>query len=189
MPVVWLIIVVILTAYCAYWGLYRYTPYATDIFALSVTIGATISVAKMWLKPLAALIAGFIADKFGIAKSMAWLFIILIASFVATAFLPGKSSLVPLLLILIAVVSIAVFATRGIYFALLEEGGIPLAVTGTAAGVISAIAFTPDIFMPLLGGMLIDNFPGATGYRYFFLSTAGICSVGLVASLLLVKCG
>jgi len=41
----------------------------------------------------------------------------------------------------------------------------------------------PDIFMPLLGGVLIDNFPGATGYRYFFFSTAGLCGIGLVASL------
>ena len=183
MPVIWLIIVVIFTAYCAYYGLYRFTPYASDIFGLSVTIAATISVGKMWLKPLAALIAGFFADKFGVAKSMAWLFVILIASFVATAVLPGKPSLIPMLIFLIIVVSIAVYATRGIYFAMLEEGGVPLAVTGTAAGVISTIAFTPDIFMPLLGGMLIDKFPGDTGYRYFFLSTAGICSVGLITSL------
>ena len=72
---------------------------------------------------------------------------------------------------------------RGIYFALLEEGGVPLAVTATAAGIISAIGFTPDIFMPLLGGVLLDNFPGAAGYRYFFLATAAICTVGLVATL------
>jgi len=43
MPVVWLIATVILTGYCAYWGLFRFTSYATDIFALSVTIGAHLS--------------------------------------------------------------------------------------------------------------------------------------------------
>ncbi len=85
----------------------------------------------------------------------------------------------------LAVGSMAVYGMRGIYFALLEEGNVPLTVTATAAGVISAIAFTPDIFMPLLGGMLIDNFPGAAGYRYFFLTTAGICVVGLVATLVI----
>jgi len=62
---------------------------------------------------------------------------------------------------------------------------VPIGVTATAAGVISAIAFTPDIFMPLLGGVLIDNFPGATGYRYFFLTTAGICGVGLATTLII----
>jgi MFS family permease len=39
--------------------------------------------------------------------------------------------------------------------------------------------------MPLLGGILLDNFPGAAGYRYFFLTTAAICGLGLVASLLI----
>jgi len=39
--------------------------------------------------------------------------------------------------------------------------------------------------MPLLGGVLLDTYPGATGYRYFFLTTAAICAVGFAASLLI----
>ena len=185
MPAVWLIAIVILTGYCAYWGAFRFTSYSTDIFALSVTIAAAISVGKMWLKPIAALIAGFVADKFGIAKTVSYLFAILIASFTVFAFLPGIASLLPVMLFNIALASLAIFAMRGIYFALLEEGGIPMAVTGTAAGIVSAVGFTPDIFMPLLGGILLDNYPGAEGYRYFFLTTAVICSVGLVASIII----
>lgn len=185
MPVVWLIAIVILTGYCAYWGLFRYTPLATDIFALSVTIGAMIAIGKMWFKVLAPLVSGFIGDRFGISKSVAWLFVVLIVNFVFIAYLPGKSGFVPVMFGSLAVGSIAVFGMRGIYFALLEEGRVPLGVTATAAGVISAIAFTPDIFMPLLGGMLIDNYPGAAGYRYFFLATAAICAVGLIVSLVI----
>lgn len=185
MPVVWLIATVILTAYCAYWGLFRFTSYATDIFALSVTIGAAISVGKMWLKPFAALIAGFIGDSFGIARSLACLFVCLIASYAVAGLLPGIPALIPVMLATVAIASLAVFAMRGIYFALLEEGGVPLAVTGTAAGIVSALGFTPDIFMPLLGGVLLDRFPGAAGYRYFFLTTAAICTVGLIASLII----
>jgi hypothetical protein len=45
------------------------------------------------------------------------------------------------------------------------------------------VAFTPDVFMPLLSGALRDAYPGAEGYRYLFLSTAGICALGLIASL------
>lgn len=185
MPVVWLIAIVILTGYCAYWGTFRFTSYATDIFMLSVTIAATISVGKVWLKPLAALVAGFIADKLGIAKSLAVLFVVLIISFILFAILPGAPNLLPVMLMNVAVASLAVFAMRGIYFALFEEGGIPLAVTGTAAGIVSTIGYTPDIFMPLLGGVLLDTFPGATGYRYFFLTTAAICGIGLTASLII----
>ena len=184
-PVVWLIATVVLTGYCAYWGAFRFTSYATDIFALSVTIAAAISVGKMWLKPIAALIAGFVADKFGIARTISYLFMILIVSFTVFAFLPGDASLLPIMLLNIVLASLAIFAMRGIYFALLEEGGIPIAVTGTAAGIVSAVGFTPDIFMPLLGGVLLDNYPGPVGYRYFFLTTAAICCVGLVASTII----
>lgn len=185
MPVIWLISTVIFTGYCAYWGTYRFTSYSTDIFMLSVTIGAAIGVGKMWLKPVAALVAGFIADKFGISRSVACLFAVLIASFLIFAILPGNSAMLAMMLANVAVASLAVFAMRGIYFALLEEGGIPLAVTGTAAGIVSAVGYTPDIFMPLLGGVLLDTFPGVLGYRYFFLTVAGICAIGLIASLLI----
>jgi len=185
MPIVWLIGIVVLTGYCAYWGTFRFTSYSSDIFMLSVTIAAVISVGKVWLKPLAAVVAGFIADKFGIARSVAVLFLVLVASFSFFAVLPGAASWLPIMLLNVAVASLAVFAMRGIYFALLEEGGIPLAVTGTAAGIVSTIGFTPDIFMPLLGGVLLDAFPGQTGYRYFFLTTAAICSVGLIASMII----
>ena len=185
MPVVWLIAVVILSAYCAYWGTFRFTSYSTDIFGLSVTIAAAISVGKMWLKPVGALAAGFAADRFGIARSVTFLFAVLVASFGAFALLPGQAALIPVMLANVVLATLAVVALRGIYFALLEEGGVPMAVTGTAAGVVSVIGYTPDIFMPLLGGVLIDRYPGAEGYRYFFLATSGICTVGFIAAAMI----
>ncbi len=187
LPVVWLIAIVILTGYCAYWGTFRFTPYATDIFLMSVTLAGGLSIAKMFLKPFGALIAGFVSDKLGISKSLAYLFGFLTLSFGLFAFIPGLPKLLPLMLISVALISLATFAIRGIYFALLEEGNIPMAVTGTAAGIVSVVGFTPDIFMPLLGGMLIDQFPGPQGYRYFFLATGVICAMGLAASLLILK--
>ena len=93
--------------------------------------------------------------------------------------------MIPLMLGNIAIAALAIFALRGIYFALLEEGGVPLAVTGTAGGVVSAIGFTPDVFMPVIGGVLLDSFPGAPGYRYLYLLTAAICGIGLVAALVI----
>ena len=185
MPTVWLIAVVILAGYCAYWGTFRFTSYSTDIFAMTVTMAAVISVGKMWLKPAAALVAGFVSDRLGIANSVSLLFVELIASFALFAVMPGTPSLLAVMLVNVAIASLAVFAMRGIYFALLEEGGIPMAVTGTAAGVISVIGYTPDIFMPLLGGVLLDRFPGSQGYKLFFFAVAGICIAGLVAAQLL----
>ena len=187
LPAVWLIAVIILAGYSAYWGTFRFTSYSTDIFALTVTMAAVISVGKMWAKPVAALVAGFVSDKLGIARSVAFLFVVLIASFTLFALMPGEPSLLAIMILNVAIASLAVFAMRGIYFALLDEGGIPLAVTGTAAGVISVFGYTPDIFMPLMGGVILDRFPGPEGYKIFFLLVAGICAVGLVATLMLYR--
>ncbi len=182
MPAVWLIAIVVMTAYSAYWGVYYLTPYATDVFGLSVVLGGAIAVGKMWLKPFAAAGAGFIADRFGVSKTVFVSFIIVTAGFIVFGILPGGQSWLIVMLINAAIVSAAIFALRGIYFALLEEGGVDAAVTGTAAGVISAVGFTPDVFMPLLGGVLLDAYPGAEGYRYFYLAIAIFCAAGALAS-------
>ncbi len=187
MPEVWLIAVVILCSYCAMWGTVRFTSYTTDIFGLSVTMAAGISVAKVWLKPGSALAAGFVADRMGIARTVASLLAVLTLSFAVFALMPGRPGLVAAMLVNIAIASVAVSALRGIYFALLEEGRIPVAVTGTATGIISVIAYTPDIFVPVMGGHLIDNYPGPAGYRYYFLATAGICAIGLISALCIMR--
>src|SRR4030042_1634601 len=185
MPVVWLISVVIMAAYGAYWGSYYFTPYATDAFLMSVVFGGAIGVGKMWLKPLSALGAGFLADRAGTSRTVAWCLAVLIASFGVFVFTPGNPRLVLVLIVNTAVASLAIFALRGIYFALLEEGGIPLAVTGTAAGVVSVVGFTPDVFMPIVGGVLLDRYPGGLGYRYFFALIVGLCILGLLSALLI----
>ena len=187
MPAVWLMSVVIFTAYCAYWGSFSFTPYATEVFGVSVVIGGAIGIAKMWVKPIPAVAAGFLADRIGASRAIAWSFVILIASFGVFAMTPGRPDWIFLVMVNTVVASLAVFAIRGIYFALLEEGGIPLALTGTAAGIVSVVGYTPDIFMPVLGGALLDRYPGAPGYRFLFLFVAGMCVLGLLAALLIMR--
>lgn len=187
MPVVWLMSVVILAAYSAYWGAYYFTPYASDVFLMSVVFGGAIGVGKMWVKPLAALGAGLLADRAGVSRTVAWSFAILVPSFGIFALTPGNPKLVMILIVNTAVAAFAIFALRGIYFALLEEGGIPLAITGTAAGLMSAMGFTPDVFMPILGGVLLDRYPGGLGYRYYFGFIVALCIMGFLSSVVILK--
>jgi len=182
MPQVWLIAVVVLTCYSAYWGAYYFTPYASDVFMLSAVAAGAIGAGKVWLKPAAAVIAGFAADRFGISKSVLICFAIMAASFAGFAILPGGAAFVIPMIANVALASIVIFAIRGIYFALLEEGGVPTLVTGTATGLISAFGFTPDIYMPLVGGALLDAFPGEVGYRYMFAFITALCLIGALAS-------
>jgi sugar phosphate permease len=187
MPAVWLISIVILAAYCTYWGLDFYTPYATEVLGMSVVVGGAIAVARMWLKPLPAAAAGFLGDKIGASRTVAFSFVILIVSFAVSASTDGSPDLLFMMFVNIAVASVAVFACRGVYFALLEEGNIPLALTGTAVGTISVIGYTPDVFMPLLQGFLLDTYPGVRGYRYAFLFMTAMSVLGLLATLMIMR--
>ena len=187
MPGVWLISLIVFASYTAYWGTYYFTPLVSDVFMMGAVFGGAIGVGKMWLKPVAALVSGYIADSLGVAKVVLGLLIITFFAFTLFTFMPVSSERMPLLLVGVASASVAAFGLRGIYFALLEECSIPVTLTGTAAGVISVIGFMPDVFMPLLGGVLLDHYPGELGYRYLFACIMAISLVGAVAACLIIN--
>ena len=91
-----------------------------------------------------------------------------------------------MLYLTLAGTSAAVFGLRGVYFALFDEAKVPPALVGTAAGLVSVIGFTPDIFMGPLMGVLTDKNPGALGHQYLFAALAAFGAVGLVATWLFV---
>jgi len=182
-PAVWLIALVVMAGYTTYYGIIYFTPYGSTVLAMSVGLAGTIAAAKVWLKPIAAFVAGAVADRVGIWRAVIGCFAILIISFLLSATVSGGPGFATLMVINLAVASLAVFALRGIYFALLEECRIPAAETGTATGFVSMIGFTPDAFAPAVAGMLLDAYPGALGYRLFFALIAVIAAIGLLSAL------
>lgn len=185
MPVVWMIALVMLATNAAYNASYYIGAYTSDVFLATTAFATVIAIGRMVFKPVAALVAGLIADKAGVAKTASACLAILLVSSLAFAALPARVNLLYAMLVNVSVIMIAIFALRGIYFALLEQGNVPRALTGTAGGVVSAAAFTSDAYMPTVTGVLLDSFPGVTGYRYLFLLTAVTCAIGLVASILI----
>ena len=80
--------------------------------------------------------------------------------------------------------SLGIFALRGLYFAIMKEGRIPLAITGSAVGFVSLLGYTPDVFMGPLMGWLLDRSPGAVGHQHVFWVVTGFALVGILASAL-----
>jgi len=87
----------------------------------------------------------------------------------------------------ILILAVGVYATRSLYFAVMQSGKIPVLYTGTAVGLISVIGYTPDIFSGPIVGLLLDNNPGELGHQYVFLMMAGFCVVGTIAAFLYHK--
>lgn len=184
LPAVWLTAAVILTAYAGYWGTFDVAQYAEQGYGLSKGEAATVSTFGAWLRPFACVGAGFVADRFGASRTISGGFVVMIAAFTSFVLTPAGASTVWLLWVNTAGICAATFSLRGIYYALMEEGRVPLHLTGTAVGVVSIVGYTPDIFAPALLGILADAYPGAGGHRIFFTILAAGGVIGLVASLI-----
>ncbi|MFM1594215.1 MAG: nitrate/nitrite transporter [Woeseiaceae bacterium] len=187
LPVIWLIALIIMATNTAMWGTIFFTPYATEVYELGEVGGGAIGAGKYWVTPFAAIAAGFFADKIGPAKAILGFCIIMTAGFLIFTLIPGSPALLPYLIINVAILTAAVYALRGTYFSLLEQSSVPLAFTGTATGIISVIAYTPDIFMPTLGGIILDAYPGASGYQYLFLIVSFFSLIGLIAAYVIYQ--
>lgn len=186
MPAVWLQAIVIISAYCAFKGIDFYSQYASDVLGWSDVRAAGLSAFSSWMRPVAAIGAGLLADRLSSSRVVVGCFVLTTVAYISFLFAtPGESAgLVLWANVLIS--CLGLYALRGIYFALLEESEVPRRMTGTAVGVVSFIGYTPEIFMPLLGGILIDQWSGgATGYNILFGFLAVMSIVGIVATLLL----
>lgn len=189
-PAIWLMGVVVLTAYCAFKTFDFYGHYSEDIYGLSKAQSATLTAWLTILRAVAAIAAGFLADRwFSSVRTVFASFGVLAATFGLLAVLPTGS---PFLLVAVANMAIAWAAScalRGVYFALLAESNIPKPLTGSAAGVVSFLGFTPDIFWPRFAGGLItaarESGDVLAGYQRLWVSLAVLSAVGLVAAALL----
>jgi sugar phosphate permease len=183
-PAVWLVMFIILCAYVTSAGLTYLTPYATDVYKQGVVFGGVLSMSVQSTGIAASLLAGFVADRWTTSRTVQWLLVALASCLLLFAIVPGGQHLFLLLLVNSIAIGCVTYALRGIYYALLEEGAIPLAVTGTATGLISLVAYTPDVFVPALAGHLLDHYAvDNVGYRYLFLILAifAVVGVGLTA--------
>jgi nitrate/nitrite transporter NarK len=134
------------------------------------------------MRPVAALGAGLLGDRFTVARMTVIAFVLLLASnlfFAFTTPIPGATWIL-LGNILIACASF--FGLRGLYFALFEEARVPLVATGTAIGIISVVGYAPDVFITWVAGVLVDRSPGLAGHQHFFMFLAAFAALGVIVS-------
>ncbi len=186
-PAVWLQAVIILCAYVAYKGFDNYSLFAVEAYGLDPVKAAQIVAIGSWMRPLAALGAGLLGDRFNVSRMAVLAFVLLLGSdlfFAATTPILGA---VWVLLGNVLIGAASIFGLRGLYFALFEEAKVPAALTGTAVGFVSVIGFTPDIFVSYIAGVLIDGSPGVVGYQHFFWFLSTFALIGVVASYALMR--
>ena len=184
LPSVLLLMIIIL---CAYFG-YKITDfislYAKEVMLYDKVESAQAGTSLLFIRPIVGILIGIVADK---TQTTFWLFISFVVSLIgALLFASGIVVASSTLLFIISVITIAtgVYAARSLYFAVMEKGRIPLALTGTAVGLISLVGYTPDIFHGPVTGYLLDGSPGIAGHQHVFMLMAVFSCIGGVASWL-----
>ena len=179
--VIWLQAGIIICAYVGYKITDDFSLYANQVLGFSEVDAAGVGTTALWLRPVFALIAGVIADRFGGIRIMILCFALMLAGGLLVFTGLFSHSVIFTLMILVATVA-GVYGIRGIYFSVMKSSGIPLVATGTAVGIMSVVGYTPDIFMSPLMGFLLDNNPGETGHRYVFMVLCIFSAAGFIIS-------
>jgi len=179
---VWLLMIIILCAYFGYKVTDIYSLYASDVMGYDEVNSANIGSLQLYLRPIACFAIGFLADKTnGISWIIKGFFVMLTGSVLfASGILVADQYI--LFFISLIILALGTYAIRALYFAILKEGDISLALTGTAVGVISLSGYTPDIFASPLMGYFLDKFPGVEGHQYVYAFLGLFSIIGLIAS-------
>ena len=183
MPAVWLQAVIVVCAYVGYKATDDFSLLARDALDFDEVAASAIGTLSFWIRAITAVAAGYLGDRIDSSKVIAWGFAILVAG----SLLIASGAVVPgvawMLITTLVATSVGIYAIRGVYFALLAEGAVPLTFTGSAIGVVSFVGFTPDIFMGPLMGILLDSSPGVLGHQHVFASVAAFGVVGFLATI------
>ncbi len=179
--------VVVLAAYSGYKGIDYYVYYFYEIFGYSKEKSSVVITNLSYLRPLAAILAGLIADKVTSKFSCLVLFLSMIISYALLGLINLDNNTFYLIYFSFIISMIAIFSLRGIFYSLLEEVKLPVTITGVAVGVISFIGYMPDIFIGPIFGMFLDSSVALESFQNCFIILLMFSIAGLIASLYLMR--
>lgn len=190
-PRVWILVAIIFTAYSVY-GLIGYVnTYAVNYYGLSEATGSTLGGIRYLVQGLGGIIGGFLADKLhSRIKVIVGGCGLLAVSFGLFLILPVQASLVGAIIVNFMFGLLFIYAVRSQYFAVHDDAGIPVEMSGRVSGIASCLGYTPDLFMYTLVGSWMDNY-GAAGFKMtwaYALVAAVLCIVfALILSRIIKK--
>ena len=181
LPQVWILCLILCCTYVMNMSYSYFNPYATSALGVAMIGGTIVTIMADYIRPFASVGGGILADRLGRPRIMTIGFAIMAVGTFAIALFPSMS--VPVFVLLCAVVYVGMYCNYGIVFSLMEDGGIPMEVSGTAIGLISTIGYLPEVFCPFLAGVVLDTYSEA-GYKYYFLAMGVIMLIGIVGIMI-----
>ncbi len=180
---VWLIMIIIISAYIGYKVTDIYSLYASDVMLFDQIEAANVSSLQLYLRPLVCILIALLADKSSYIYFIIIGFLTMLIGSTIFAFGIVQLNMNFIFYMSLIVVATGTYAIRALYFSIMQEGRIPLVLTGTAVGLISVVGYTPDIFATPIFGYFLDKYPGILGHQYVFTILAFFSILGLLASI------
>jgi hypothetical protein len=178
---IWLCAFCILCGYQLVWSTGSFSAFLQQTHGMSAVTVGVITVALLWMRPIGAVSAGLAGDMTRRELVLAGLFAAAALSLVSILAAPVGSS-AAFMLGVVLVIGLVTYAVRGIYWSTLESCDVPVRVKGLAIGAISLLGYSPDLYLPLIYGSLLEAFPGRTGFAIYFGGIAGMGLMGGVAA-------
>ncbi len=165
--------------YAVYQGATYTTPYLTQCFNADGNLVNIVGLIRTYgIGLIAGPIVGFIATKIkSPSKTILGGFILSIAVLVGFILFPQDPSGAMVASILVVVFGFTTYGAFSIGSSPLSEVKIPLAIFGTASGLLSVIGFLPDTFVHTWFGGLIDA-QGADAFNTIFIALVVFAVLG-----------
>lgn len=183
---IWLASFCILTGYQLFWATFSFSAYLQTYFGLTAVAVGSITVAKLWMRPIGATLAGYIGDIFPREIVLAALLLCSAGALLFMSLLTAQTKPAVLLSVVLGV-GLLTYGVRGIYWALLESCEVEDRTKGLALGVLSFLGYSPDFYQPLISARLLEWFPGRLGYDLYYWAISGMGVLGAVAAIVLYR--
>lgn len=183
---IWLCAICIACGYQLFYATYSFSAYLQQNFGLSAVVVGTITVAKLWMRPIGGIAAGFIGDWISPEKVLSILLALASLSLAMMAFLPATAATL-FMLAVVLLIGLLTYAVRGLYWATLGGCNVPNKIKGLAIGIISMIGYLPEFYLPLLSAPLIEHYSDGLGYKIYYLIISLFGLVGAYAAYLLAR--
>ncbi|MFM1604424.1 MAG: nitrate/nitrite transporter [Porticoccaceae bacterium] len=183
---IWLCAICIVCGYQLFYATYSFSGYLQQNFGLTAVAVGTITVAKLWMRPIGGIAAGFIGDWSSPEKVLSILLILASISLAMMSFLPTTSASI-VMLVVVLLIGLLTYGVRGLYWATLGGCNVPNKIKGLAIGMISMIGYFPEMYLPLISAPLLEAYPGVLGYKIYYLMISICGLLGAYAAYLLAR--
>jgi predicted MFS family arabinose efflux permease len=183
---IWLCAICLICGYQLFYATYSFSAYLQQHFGLSAVMVGTITLAKLWMRPIGGIAAGFIGDWSNPEKVLSITLVLASIALAMMAFLSATSAIL-LMVSVVLLVGLLTYAVRGLYWATLGGCNISKKIKGLAIGIISMIGYAPESYLPLISAALIEQYPGGLGYKIYYLIISACGLVGAYAAYLLAR--